>query len=59
MTEHETSPVKVCEAPPGDAVVQQRLHNLLGLAIAIGRREGLIGNNGVEGGQHVADKGNI
>jgi hypothetical protein len=43
-------------------MVRTRLRTLLELAVAIGRREGLLGNNGdfnVEGGSNVTDKGNI
>ena len=52
------------KAPPveNNPMVITRLRTLLELAVTIGRREGLLGNNSdfnVEGGQDVADKGNI
>jgi hypothetical protein len=46
-------------------LIRQRLRNLCELAIAIGQKEGLLGNHkeiestNSEGGQDVADKGNI
>ena len=49
----------------GQQAVEQRLRNIIKLAIGVGRREGLIGNHkedGIEeseGGQDVANKGNI
>ena len=42
--------------------VRARLRTLLELAIAIGRREGMLGDKGevnTEGGRNVTDKGNI
>jgi hypothetical protein len=49
----------------GQQAVEQRLRNIVQLAVEIGRREGLIGNhrddrkNKSEGEKDVADKGNI
>ena len=49
----------------GQQAVEQRLRNIVQLAVEIGQREGLIGNHredGIqksEGGKDVADKGNI
>ena len=46
-------------------LIRQRLRNLCELAIAIGQKQGLLGNHknndiaNSEGGQNVADKGNI
>ena len=46
-------------------LIRQRLRNLIELAIAIGQKEGLLGNHkeiestNSEGGQYVANKGNI
>ena len=61
MASRKTSAVKVVETPPGDGdeMVRERLRTLLRLAIAIGTREGLLGNNGnlkIEGGENVTDK---
>lgn len=42
--------------------IRARLRTLLELAIAIGKREGVLGSNGelnIEGGRNVTDKGNI
>ena len=60
------------KAPTNDApveeslLIKQRLRNLCELAIAIGQKEGLLGNHknsnkteDSEGGQDVADKGNF
>ena len=52
------------KAPPveDNPMVRKRLRALLELAVSVGKREGLLGNNcdsAVEGGQDVADKGNI
>ena len=62
MTSCETDSVEVSEAPSEDGkeVVKGRLHTLFALAVAIGRREGLLSQNGntrIEGGNYVADKG--
>jgi hypothetical protein len=49
----------------GQQAVEQRLRNIIKLAMEIGRKEGLIGNHredGIkksEGGKDVTDKGNI
>ena len=64
MTSREKDTLRTQEAPPVESnpMVRTRLSTLLELAVAIGRREGLLGNNGdfnVEGGQNVTDKGNI
>jgi len=46
-------------------LIRQRLRNLCEIAIAIGQKQGLLGNHrnndttDSEGGQNVADKGNI
>ncbi len=46
-------------------LIRQRLRNLIELAVAIGQKEGLLGNHketspvDKEGGQNVANKGNI
>ena len=45
-----------------DPMVRTRLRTLLELVVAVGKREGLLGNDGdyiVEGDQDVADKGYI
>jgi hypothetical protein len=57
-----TDSTKTYEAPPGERnlMVRGRLRTLLELAIAIGTREGLLGNTGnfkIEGGENVTDKG--
>jgi len=52
----EASPVE------NNPMVRTRLRTLLELAVTIGRREGLLGNNGdinVEGGKDVTDKRNV
>jgi len=64
MTSREIDTPKIEEALPVEPnpMVRTRLRTLLELAVAIGRREGLLGNNGdfnVEGGSNVTDKGNI
>ena len=64
MTSREIDTLRIEEAPPveNNPMVRARLRTLLELAVAIGKREGLLSNNGdsnVEGGQNVADKGNI
>ena len=64
MTSREKDTLRTQEALPVESnpMVRTRLSTLLELAVAIGRREGLLGNNGdfnVEGGQNVTDKGNI
>ncbi len=64
MLSREKDAPRIQEVPPVESnpMVRTRLRTLLELAVAIGRREGLLGNNGdfnVEGGQNVADKGNI
>ena len=49
----------------GQQAVEQRLRNIVQLAVEIGRKEGLIGNHREdgkkksEGGKDVTDKGNI
>ena len=49
----------------GQQAVEQRLRNIIKLAIEVGRREGLIGNyeqdgiEGSEGGKDVTDKRNF
>lgn len=54
------------DPPVGESLlIRQRLRNLIELAIAIGQKEGLLGNHkeiestNSEGGQDVANKGNI
>jgi len=54
------------DTPVGESLlIRQRLRNLIELAIAIGQKEGLLGNHkeiestNSEGGQDVANKGNI
>ena len=64
MTLREKDTPMTQEAPTveNNPVVRTRLRTLLELAVTIGRREGLLGNNGdfsVEGGSNVTDKGNI
>ena len=64
MTAREKDTTKTQEAPPVESnpMVRTRLRTLLEVAVAIGRREGLLGNNGdsnAEGGSNVTDKGNI
>jgi len=64
MTLREKDTTKTREAPPvaSNPMVRTRLRTLLELAVAIGKREGLLGNNGelnIEGGSNVTDKGNI
>ena len=64
MTSREIDTLKTEEAPSieNNPMVRARLRTLLELAVAIGKREGLLSNNGessVEGGQNVTDKGNI
>ena len=64
MTSREIDTLKIEEALPVEPnpMVRTRLRTLLELAVAIGKREGLLGNNGdfnVEGGSNVTDKGNI
>ena len=64
MTSREKDTTRTQEAPPveNNPMVRARLRTLLELAVAIGRREGLLGNNGdsnTEGGKDVTDKGNI
>ena len=64
MTSREIDTLKTEETPPieNNPMVRARLRTLLELAVAIGKREGLLSNNGessVEGGQNVTDKGNI
>ena len=64
MTAREKDTTRIQEAPPVESnpMVRTRLRTLLEVAVAIGRREGLLGNNGdsnAEGGSNVTDKGNI
>ena len=64
MTLREKDIPKTQESPPVESnpMVRTRLRTLLELAVAIGRREGLLGNNAdsnAEGGKDVTDKGNI
>jgi len=64
MTSREKDTTRTQGAPPveNNPMVRTRLRTLLELAVAIGRREGLLGNNGdfnVEGGSNVTEKGNI
>ncbi len=64
MTAREKATTRTQEAPSveNNPMVRTRLRTLLELAVAIGRREGLLGNNGdssAEGGSNVTDKGNI
>jgi hypothetical protein len=64
MILHEKDATRIPEAPPveNNPMVRTRLRTLLELAVAIGKREGLLGNNGdfsVEGGKDVTDKRNI
>ena len=64
MTSSQKNAATTQETPPveNNAMVRARLRTLLELAVAIGRQEGLLGNNGnsnTEGGKDVADKGNI
>ena len=64
MTSREKVIPMTQEAPlfENNPRVRTRLRTLLELAVTIGRREGLLGNDSdfnVEGGQDVADKGNI
>ena len=64
MTAREKDTTRTQEAPPveNNPMVRTRLRTLLELAVAIGKREGLLGNNGdfnVEGGSNVTHKGNI
>ena len=64
MTLREKDTTKTQELPlvESNPMVRTRLRTLLELAVAIGRREGLLGNNGdskIEGGSNVTDKGNI
>jgi hypothetical protein len=54
------------DAPVEESLlIKQRLRNLIELAVAIGQKEGLIGNHkenisvNKEGGQNVTNKGNI
>ena len=58
--------VAVNDTPVEESLlIRQRLRNLCELAIAIGQKEGLLGNHKEidlkrsEGGQNVTDKGNI
>ena len=58
--------VEVNNTPVEESLlIRQRLRNLCELAIAIGQKQGLLGNHkdndtaNSEGGQNVADKGNI
>ncbi len=64
MTSRDKNTPRTQEAPPveNNPMVRTRLRTLLELAVTIGRREGILGNNGdsnVEGGSNVTDKGNI
>lgn len=64
MTAHEKDTLMVKEAPlvENNPLVMTRLRTLLELAVTIGRREGLLGNDGdlnVEGGSNVTDKRNF
>ena len=64
MISREKDTTMIQEAPPVESnpMVRTRLRTLLELAVAIGKREGLLGNNGelnIEGGSNVTDKGNI
>ena len=64
MTVREKDTTRTQEAPPVESnpMVRTRLRTLLEVAVAIGRREGLLGNSGdsnAEGGSNVTDKGNI
>ena len=64
MTLREKCTPMTQEASPAEnnPMVRTRLRNLLELAVTIGRREGLLGNNGdisVEGGKNVTDKRNV
>ena len=63
MTSREKDTPRIQEAPSveNDPMVKTRLRTLLALAVAIGRREGLLANGdfNVEGGSNVANKGNI
>ena len=58
-------PVKNDTPVEESLLIRQRLRNLCELAIAIGQKQGLLGNHkdndtaNSEGGQNVADKGNI
>ncbi|MBC8276283.1 MAG: hypothetical protein H8E40_15120 [Chloroflexi bacterium] len=64
MTLREKDTTKTQESPLVEInpMVRTRLRTLLELAVAIGKREGLLGNNGdsnAEGGSNVTNKGNI
>jgi hypothetical protein len=64
MTAREKDTPNTQETPQieNNPMVRTRLRTLLELAVTIGKREGLLGNNGelnVEGGSNVTDKGNI
>ena len=64
MTVPENAKSKIYKVSPAESnpMVRARLRTLLELAVVIGRREGLLGNNGdfnIEGGPHVTNKGNI
>ncbi len=64
MTVREKDTTRTQEAPPVESnpMVRTRLRTLLEVAVAIGKRKGLLGNNGefnIEGGSNVTDKGNI
>ena len=64
MTLREKFTPMTPEASPAEnnPMVRTRLRTLLELAVTIGRREGLLGNNGefsVEGGKDVTDKRNV
>ena len=64
MLSREIDTPRIEEAPSveNNPIVKTRLRILLELAVAIGKREGLLGNNGdfdIEGGKYVTDKGNI
>ena len=61
MKSNEKDTTRTQEAPPveNNPMVRTRLRNLLELAVAIGRREGILGNSdetNVEGGSNVTDK---
>ena len=64
MKVREKDTTRTQEAPPVESnpMVRTRLRTLLEVAVAIGKREGLLGNNGefnIEGGSNVTDKGDI
>jgi hypothetical protein len=65
ISRHTDSPEKKGISLGESLRIEQRLQNLIELAITIGQREGLMGNheevelNSLEGGKDVANKGNI